>query len=346
MRPPPPDSTAPDGPKSAREQAAAWVWRLDRGLSPSEQDAFFEWMTADPAHAAALQHYRQLWKRLDPLADWRPEHGSRPNADLLAPHQRRRWPGFFLPFSLAAAACLAAVFFFSSRNEQDAVEPGLPRHENRQYLADGSAAKLNGRSRITVLYTDGERRVRLDEGEAFFIVEKDPARPFVVEAAGVDVRALGTSFNVQLARESVEVLVAEGVVEVVREPASRQADVSGPDPLVLRAHQLLSVPLKQEADPGRVDLLDRRSIMKSLAWQHGLMTFHEEPLSEIVEELNRLNETQLVLLDDTMASTRFSGTIRSDNVVGFARLLSSGFGAQIERSTASEVQLRTRRGAP
>jgi len=63
-----PVPSEPTGEK-AEVQAANWLWRLDRGLSPEEQDAFFDWLGTHPQNAEALARHRRDWKRLDGLAD-------------------------------------------------------------------------------------------------------------------------------------------------------------------------------------------------------------------------------------------------------------------------------------
>ena len=60
-------------------------------------------------------------------------------------------------------------------------------------LDDGTVVELNGGAEIEVQFTAAERRLRLVRGEAHFQVAKNPLRPFVVEAGGVAVRAVGTA---------------------------------------------------------------------------------------------------------------------------------------------------------
>jgi transmembrane sensor len=83
----------------------------------------------------------------------------------------------------------------------------------RLALPDGSRVELKDGSEVVVQYSASERRVKLTGGEAHFTVWKDKTRPFIVNAAGVEVRAVGTAFNVRLEAKSVEVLVTEGRVE-------------------------------------------------------------------------------------------------------------------------------------
>lgn len=343
MKPLDANSDSPD----ARQQAMAWMSRIDRGLTPGEQDEFFAWLAASPRHGESLNRCRRRWRRLDRLADWRPDCSTTPNPDLLAPRKRDQWKRWVVP-ALLAAACIAFVVTMSRQTTSIAPhEPAataVPKPENRQILPDHSVVKLNDGAAHEVMYTATERRVRLHRGEAFFIVTKDPGRPFVVEAGGAAVRALGTSFNVRLAGGELDVLVAEGRVEVAppkETRAARAVDLT-PDPTVLGASQRISLSLDVPSGPRQVATLTRREIQQTLAWQHGLMTFQDQPLAAIVQELNRLNERQISLRDEPIAALRFSGTIRSDNVDGFVRLLETSFGADVAPGRGGEIQVRTR----
>ena len=336
------------GPRRVEEQAARWIWRLDRGLSSAEQDEFLEWLAADAANGKALSEQRRNWKQLDCLADWRPEHAERPNPDLLARATRRRRHLAFYLAPLAAAAILAVAIgweFLRSPAQVEA-EPAFPelRHENRRTLADGSSVKLNAGAEVSVTYSATERRVRLNRGEGFFIVTKDPARPFIVEAHSVEVRAVGTAFNVTLGTQDVEVLVAEGavLVETSSGVEVEPEETATSRPTALEARQRTSVPLSAESgSTRRIATLSRQEVKRALAWQHGLMTFDRRPLAAIVAELNLLNEQQLVIRDPEVATMQFSGTIRSDNVGGFVRLLESGFKVRSEAVAANKIVLRS-----
>lgn len=335
------------GEPRASQEAIAWLARIDRGLTPVEQDDFFAWLAASPLHGECLKRCRSNWRRLDRIADWRPECNIEPNPDLLAPRPRHRWLRRLSPLLLAAASIAIALALWQGKNESasgSSVALSAPAPEDRRILPDQSVMKLNAGAVHTLLYTETERRVRLERGEAFFMVTKDPARPFVVEAGGVTVRAIGTAFNVRLDAGELDVLVAEGTVEV----APVQDKPRGPevtvvrDPTVLGASQRVSLLLTAPETPAHVATLTRREVQQTLAWQHGLMTFQDQPLSAIVEELNRLHQRQLVLMDDAIASVRFSGTIRSDNLDGFARLLRTNFGADVTEQGTNEILVRTR----
>lgn len=336
------------GNSPAHREAVVWMSRLDRGLTAVEQDEFFAWLGRSPDNGVALERCRRRWRRLDRLADWRPEVGAAPNPDLLAPRPRTRWVRRLAP-ALLAAACVALALVYVrpvGQKETSVAAAATPPPEDRRILPDGSILKLNEGAVFTVLYTAAERRIQLERGEAFFKVMKDPERPFIVEAGGATVQALGTAFNVRLGAGELDVLVAEGTVGVARPvgPSAGKAVALTPDPTILIANQRVSLSLEEGDGVKHVATLTRREIQQTLAWQHGLMTFREQPLAAIVEELNRLNHRQIVLEDQLLRALEFSGTIRSDNVDGFVRILQTSFGVDVAQTTETEVRLRTRGG--
>jgi len=338
-----------DDPEQERiaDQAAAWVLRKDRGLTAVEQDEFSDWIAADPRHGPALARSRRHWKRIDLLAQWRPEHSPEPNPDLLAPPLRRRFRRY-LPISLAcAAAIVLSVGWFArsllipSRAVTAVVATAPPG--GQRVLEDGSIVELNRDSEIAVSFSPAERRVRLVRGEGHFVVAKDNSRPFVVNASGVDVRAVGTVFNVRVGTEALEVLVTEGHVQVgpnrqtTNEPAVPPRNV-GESRLAPR--QRAFFPLSPTAGSPQIATLTLGEIERVLAWQHVQLDFTAAPLREIVTEFNHRNVIQLVVADPELASVRITATFRSDNLMGFVQLLEAGFGARAERRTEEEIVLR------
>jgi|TARA_B110000495_G_C22975982_1_gene573248 transmembrane sensor len=325
-------------------EAAVWAWRMDRGLSAEEQDALFDWLAIDPKHSEFLNRQRGDWKRLDKLSAWRPEHSGRPNPDLLAPKPKPVVNRLFWG-AMAAAAAFAVVFVsyqqISVRVSDSASERvAESKPEIRNELDDGSTIKLKEGAEVSVEFTDTERRVRLLKGEAFFIVAKDANRPFVVEVQGVDVSAIGTAFNVRFDAEAVEVLVAEGVVKV---GSSSDSDGVAPELRTeprLEAHERAIISLTSNGlVVPQVAVLSKGEIQRVLAWQHGTMTFASKPLAEIIEELNRLNDIQLTIVDSDLASEPFSGSLQSNNVEGFVSLLEKGYGVEATLRGSSEILL-------
>ena len=166
----------------------------------------------------------------------------------------------------------------------------------------------------------------LEHGEAHFTVAKNPNRPFIVSAAGVDVRAVGTQFDVRLSSSELHVLVTEGQVKV------------GPIPLVSAGEEAV-IPLGPGAAPAHVEPASRSRQDAELNWRPQTLEFNGAPLSQYVAAFNQHNAVTLVVVDPSLAELRISARLRSDNIAGFVRLLESGFDIRAER-TGQTILLR------
>ena len=337
--------------------AAEWLVRHDRGLTPAQQDEFLSWLTASAAHRESFERHRSMWGDFNALAQWRPEHGTVPNPDLLARY-RRPSPWRWAAPALLAAAAVALLLVWSSANRAPhhatlAFEATTYRQET---LSDGSVLDLNRGAHVVVQFTAAERRVLLVQGEAQFAVAKNPARPFVVRAGGVEVRAVGTAFNVKLAGPNLEVLVTEGTVHVSQQtvvaPATSMATgaSAGPAPTAapvvlaaLTAGQWTVIPVAAVIAPPVVVQTSDPEIARLLDWQPRLLDFESTPLAEVVETFNRRNPQRLVIGDEELRALTIVASIRSDNVEGFVRLLEGTMGVRAERTQAGEIVLRRAR---
>lgn len=321
------------------EAASAWLARRDRGLSAAEQDAYLEWLRADPRHGAALAKIENAWRALDALAEWRPAHSQQPNPDLLAV-RRRRWPW---SAALAAALVIAFTFLWVQRSPAPDV-PQVVRHSEMRVLADGSQVELNHGAEIAVEFTANERRVRLLRGEAHFTVQKARA-PFVVMAGEVRVRAVGTVFNVRLADDAVDVLVTEGKVRIDPPRFDDPSLTLALNSVMLEARERARVDLVTRTPaPPQVESASPAEIEQVLAWQGLRIRFNATPLAEAIEQFNRHNTTPIVLGDRRLGSLRIDGNFRADNVEAFVWLLSQSpdFGLAVETDDAGRYLLRAR----
>ncbi len=324
--------------------ASQWLARIDRGLSPEEQDAYLQWLRERPEHGAAVGRVQRAWSRLDRLRDWRPEHSAKPNPDLLAPRRRRWWIWPTFALAAAAAAVFASVLWFGPAGTLSApgaiVHPG-PRHLT---LADGSLVELNADAQVEVRFTPGQRAVRLVNGEAHFVVAKNPARPFVVSADRFAVRAVGTAFDVNLAANAVAVLVTEGKVQL--DELAAGVGTAGTPRVVAKAVAGQLVTMRGQATaPGAgvtVRDLSPTEVEAALAWRAIHLEFVDLPLRKVVAEFNRYNTRKLILQDEAMGAIRVGGDFRADNLEAFVRVLELGFGIQAERRGEDFVLQRRR----
>ena len=186
-------------------EAIGWVIRL-RDAGADEWAAFTDWLEADPAHGAAYEEAALAEQEWDAIAP--PERAvPQPRPAPARPLTRR----FFLGAGIAAA--LAGVIALGTLQTEGIYAIETAAGERRSVeLADGSRVDLNGDSRI--LLDRGDPRVAtLERGEALFTIVHNDADPFEVRTGDVLLRDMGTVFNVLRDGETLDVAVAEGVVE-------------------------------------------------------------------------------------------------------------------------------------
>lgn len=166
-------------------------------------------------------------------------------------------------------------------------------------LPDGTKVWLNSSSRVeyrTPLFSR-ERRVTMT-GEAYFEVEHDSASPFIVSSGGLDVKVLGTKFNIRNdnARHCVTTVLLEGAVA---------ASVSGSEDysVRLRPSQMLVFDTRTKY----MQLHNCEAAGNSIDWIEGHFRFEQNTFEEIVAELERYYNVKVRFMDDSLRKERFSG---------------------------------------
>lgn len=329
-------------------EAARWLARRDRGLSPAEQDAYLQWLRADPRHAAAINRAAAVMASLIQLSDWQPALSAEPNPDLFAPRRTPWWRRALVLTPLAAAAALVVGLLLWPHYRPASPPRTATAHlrvNERQALPDGSIIELKDGTDFAIVYSEHERRIRLTGGEAHFTVAKNPLRPFIVEAHGVEVRAVGTVFNVRLDSHSVDVLVTEGKVHV-KDTQAPPADTTSParadDGLYLVSGQMTALALERTTPPA-VASLSPAEVSRALEWQTPRLQFYETPLAEAVAEFNRHNQRRILISDTSLNDLPIGGTFRVDNAEGFVRLLELTLDLRSEPAADGSFVLRRAR---
>ena len=346
------------------DAAISWLTERDDGFSPAREREFAQWLRADPRHAATVTRLEQTLGLLGELPEFRSELNTAfdraapvvafPPASAeqptLAP-ALRRWSRAFAWAGLAAALALGC--FVGWR----ALQPPPETHftttvagYERARLDDGSTLELNAASAARVQFTPAERRVQLEAGEAHFAVAHDTARPFIVSAGLIAVRAVGTAFNVRYTADGdVEVIVTEGKVSVgpalaAAPSGSAREDRNGlptvGSPTFVTAGQRIVLP--QHAPPSAVEQVDPATLRAALAWQSRLADFAEAPLADVVARFNARSRVQLILADEKLADRRIGGTFALDEAEAFVRLLERDGEIIGERRGETEIFLRLR----
>lgn len=293
------------------EEASGWiVLRNDRELSDEEEREFDAWLAADPRHHRSWQELSSVWATipaLPGLADLVPPH------DVLVEREGNPWPSRISRRSVAGLSAIAAVFVGlfmipSMLSGPAHYETGLSQTQLLT-LDDGSQVTLAPHSRLTVKFEDGERRVALSRGEAFFEVTHDASRPFFVEAGGATTRVLGTKFDVNYGMGSVRVGVLEGLVQVRRTDPN---PARGASVAYLRAGQGAEVMLADGARP--ITLMRAQA---PGAWREGRLIYENSRLADLAADVNRYYPPGVTLANPQLADLRITASFKPSEIGAF-----------------------------
>lgn len=177
-------------------------------------------------------------------------------------------------------------------------------------LPDSTKVWLNSDTKISYPADYGlkERNVTL-VGEAYFEVAKNPDKRFIVEAKGMQVEALGTSFNVN-AYQNDNKIIASLFSGSVRVSYDRHV-------AILKPHESVKVDLLNRSFSWYKD----ESMQNIALWRKNEITFDGESLEEITHIMSRLYNTTICIEDESLKKVCYIGTIRNNNLENFIDII-------------------------
>jgi len=376
-----------------KEEAANWLLKIEEKspLSPQESTELKEWVATSDIHRSVIIRMSQTWNNMDVLAAMRvaPERtsrfsltkfkallGSKILTTLFKPNDRTTAQGSSILFKLSSvSACLVVclLMFNVMVNEDVNSQANYYVTDIGEYqkhtLEDGSTLWLNSNSKVKVDYSNNYRRIALLTGEAHFEVEKDASRPFEVYANNRLVRALGTAFSVQKLKDSIEVVVSEGTVELaivdevlvlkpddiltakdIESNKEEQTVAINNEPAKVAKHlgklsagQSMSIPMvssaRIEGEDNHVVYLDKGEVGRKLSWLDGKLVFAGETLAEVVTEISRHTSIKINIPDPELRTLRIGGHFETGETEKLFNILESGFGIKVNKIDGEHVEL-------
>ena len=288
---------------STTRAAIDWMLRLESGnASPSERQVFKAWLAQSPEHLAAWQRVAGVLKA--PVADLQSVERRSPGQLQAArrallsgtsPSGKNALRGslLLLLLGLGAAGLVNRVTPLTGLMADQHTGTG---ERKTIELADGSLLTLNARSAVDIEFSNGQRRVRLREGELQVDVAADAGRPFVVATAQGQVQALGTRFMVrQGADESLASVQQHSVQLDTLGGQQRRIDTGQAEAFTANQIDPQTPTSRSQAD-----------------WLQGRVELHDEPLSALVEAL-RPYQTGVLRISPEAARVRVFGVFALDN---------------------------------
>ena len=309
----------------AEQQASRWIARLESAdVTLDDHKSFRQWLAASTDNKAAYKSVSGTWDKLDALRHLAP-HATTPRP----PKPNRR---LLLLASVGIAAVGGAAILLPRllKDRGARYETGVGER-NTITLADKSTVELNASAKLRVDYKANERRLYLDDGEAFFDVQPDPTRPFIVETRFGSVRVVGTSFVVRIGPDGARTTVIHGTVEGLANHAAR--------PVVATASQEISfTSTGATGQPLTAPVLERR-----LAWREGMLAFDGEPLREATIEIERQTGVRFQFAEADLGDLRVGGYINATDLEAFLLLLDNNLGIEAQRDNPSVISLSRRK---
>lgn len=315
---------------TAREQAEVWFARLMApDCSALERAAFGEWRDSAPQHAEAFAATESLWQKLDGLEDdeiigvyareaLEPEKDPMADWTAAVQHRRARPPvrtpprGRTFPLAIAASVVLftfgvgMAMQLWSA--PQQLYETGDRPHT--VVLKDGSRVQMDLATQIEVKLGSSRRELRLLRGRAIFDVSHDARRPFVVDAEGGSITALGTRFQVdEQERGNILVTLVEGSI-ALQNASGREPGGTG---LRLTAGQQARYSSTRDAW-----VRETGNVMSAIGWSEGFHVFSATPLAEAVKEINKYSAVKIRLADPSLERLVLSGNFKAGSAQDIA----------------------------
>ena len=368
-------------PMNINQEACEWVAKMhDADLSVEQAEQLRQWMAQSQAHKQELKRMAQRWDELNVLT----ELAVPLVPEAITADKKQRSPnaalGFFngllanatgglsrasLLTSAAVVLVLVGLVFTLPNNSMEGSQTYITAigEQRRITLADNSIVQLNTNSAVVVSYTDSERGIQLQKGEAHFTVSHNPHRPFLVRAGNGLVRAVGTAFSVRLYERSVDVIVTEGRVALnkadalpvstqrsLQQPAQHSLQQSAQHSLQQSTQSAISEPstniklAQNTAEPAYLDAgqaaifdttthsielvqgLDRDELERKLLWRNGLIRFAGAPLEEVVAEISRYTALNIVIREPELKALRIGGLFKVGETQKMLDVLESGFG--------------------
>lgn len=314
----------------------AMDWLLALADQPGDKDMaarFRAWLSADPRH---WQTWRQLSRSYEQIGEIESRHDGPDAGGAMAkrgrigrPRHRARQAMLARPsgskrrhkIAGVAAAVLVAIWLTpamllairadhrSGTGEVETVE-----------LADGSTARLGPQSAIRVIFTQGERRIDLLQGEALFQVRPNRARPFRVTAGTVTTTVLGTGFDVRRLADAIHVGVQHGRVRV-------DDRASGAAPTFLSA-----------GDEVRIDKAgkfhtDHMAPALIASWALAEVNARDRTVAEVVDDIRPWYQGRIILMDGAVAARRVNGVYDPRHPFHAVRSLIGPIGGQVVQIT-------------
>ena len=289
-----------------------------------------QWIDSNEANKKYFEQYQLIWERSKELASktdvdegeawerfskYREEKNREAKIVVITPRKSIPWVRIAAIFILIAAGTLAYLLKYNQSENLVAIHS----NENvlKDTLPDGSVITLNKRSVLSYpkQFSGNTRTVNL-EGEAFFSVAPDKAKPFIIHTGDVGIKVVGTSFNVRNTADKTEVIVETGIVQVSKEQQSVE----------LNPKEMATVFKDQPAPVKQKNQDDLYNYYRTKEF-----VCNGTALSKLVEILNEAYDANIVIGDNRLKDLQLNTTFRNEGLDEILKVIAATFNIHVEK---------------
>jgi ferric-dicitrate binding protein FerR (iron transport regulator) len=278
---------------------------LQGELSPEARQEFESWRSESEENRRMVDQFQHIWqltgnKKIDfqSQEEWRKLASSLHAAPEASVRKLNVQGKDWLKIAAAVLVVLLSsgiVYLTIFRVHEVSIQTA--DNNLHAVLPDGSEVWLNRDSRLTYDNNFDEDRFVNLEGEGFFDIKSDPARPFIIRTVDAQIKVAGTSFNVKAYARDIqtEVLVVTGKVSLGTIDQSRSVILTPGVKGILTRNDHRLITERQEND-------------NSLAWKNKLLVFKKTPLRKVVKVLRSYFRKDIQVTNEKLLPCRFTGS--------------------------------------
>ncbi len=212
----------------------------------------------------------------------------------------------FIFFALLSTVALYFSGILSTQKELLALEERTTRNGEKSILklSDGTTITLNGGSKIKYPKKfEGNLREVFLEGEAYFEVQHDSARRFIVRTGMISTTVLGTKFNIASfpGEKNTVVSLVEGSVKISKENLKEKVDIA-----LLQPKQQLSYDRKEE-----IGIFSEFDLQEAVGWKDNLLVFKKELFSDVIVKLERNYGIKMEVANKSFLSKKITANFQN-----------------------------------
>ena len=239
--------------------------------------------------------------------------------------QRKKRRLQFIGVTTIAASLVIGLFFYAlinsklyNRDEHIAFSSVTTTLGERTSLSLPDGTKVNLNAGSTLRYPDSfsgnERKVELS-GEAFFDVVHNEAKPFIVQTHALNVRVLGTEFNIEAFPEASEVNTTLVNGKVILEKGLGNK-------MVALAEMKPNERIVYQVDNKKISLSTETDVSQYIAWKDGKLVFLNDPIEEVAKKLGLWYNVSVTIQSEELKKSHFTGTFTNETIEKVLTLLS------------------------